>query len=205
VAVDMAAGSVVVGVEVLATKVEGASVSTRTADLEDRRAVLVGMALRAAVTGAVVTEVAEADSVHREVAVGMEVGTAPILSGRAQGWTRIAIQSDQGIELIFTGVPPGSHHGVSLPECFCFFTFSLPLSLLSLPPTCCVSIQYHFGLQYERENDPWNETDLRSAELSYYNVSLILRIFCLLAKNGLKDGVRKGPSFSWRSSCHSVL
>lgn len=136
------------GVEVSVTKVEGALVSTRTADLGDHRMVPVGMVLRAAVTGAM--EVAEADLVHREVVVGMEVGTAPILNGRAQGRTRIAIQSDQGIELIFSGVPPGSHHSVSLPECFSVSSLSLSLvALLSLPPTCCVSIQYHFGLQYE--------------------------------------------------------
>ena len=60
--------------------------------------VLVGMVLRAVGTGVVVMEVAEVDLVHREVVVGMEVGTVPISNGRAQGWTRIAIQSDQGIE-----------------------------------------------------------------------------------------------------------
>lgn len=108
---------VVAEVEALDTKVEGGSVSTQAVGLGGHRTVLVGMALRA-----VVTEAAEG-SVHREVAVGMEVGTVPTLNGRAQGWTRIAIQSDQGIEHIFSGVPSGSHHGVSLPECF-LFTFS---------------------------------------------------------------------------------
>lgn len=112
--------------EALATKAEGASVSTQTVDLEGHRTVLVGMVLRAVDTEAVVMGAAAAaeDSVHREGAVGMEVGTVPILSGRAQGWTRIAIQSEQGIEHIFSGVPPGSHHGVSLPEYFfCLFAF----------------------------------------------------------------------------------
>ena len=71
--------------------------------------VLVGMVLRAVDTGVVVVvvvmEVGEADSVHREVVVGMEVGTVPISNGRAQGWTRIAIRSDQGIEHISSGGP----------------------------------------------------------------------------------------------------
>ena len=92
--------------EALATKVGGASVSTQTVDLVGHLTVPVGMALQAVDTEAVVMEAAEEDSVHREVAVGMEVGTVPILNGRAQGWTRIAIQSDQGIEHIFSGVPP---------------------------------------------------------------------------------------------------
>ena len=86
--------------------------STQTVDLEDPRTVLVGMVLRAVDTGVVVVTVAvgAADSVHRGVVVGMEVGTVPISNGRAQGWTRIAIRNDQGIEHIFSGVPPGSHH-----------------------------------------------------------------------------------------------
>ena len=91
---------------VLATKAEEDSVSTRTADTEGRRTDLVGMVLRAmdmeeeeVVVVVVMGAVAE-DSVHPGVAVGM-VGTVPTLNGRAQGWTRIAIQSDQGIEHIF--------------------------------------------------------------------------------------------------------
>jgi len=119
-----AADSVVAGVEVLATKAEGVSVSTQTTGLEDHQMALVGMVLRAADTEVVVLEVEGADSVHQEVVVvGMEVGTAPILNGRDQGWTRIATQSGQGIELIFSGAPSGSHHGVSLPECFLFLHF----------------------------------------------------------------------------------
>jgi len=111
--VDVAAGtavadSVAAGVEALDTKVEGVSVSTQTVDLGDHRMVLVGMVLRAVGSEVVVMEAVEADSVHRGVVVGMEVGTVPISNGRAQGWTRIAIQSDQGIEHIFSGVPPGS-------------------------------------------------------------------------------------------------
>jgi len=140
----------VAGVEVLAIKAEGVSVSTQTADLEDRRMVLVGMVLRAVDTGVVVTEEAEEDSVHREVVVGMEVGTVPISNGRAQGWMRIAIRSDQGIEHVFSGVPPGSHHGVSRPECFfCLFTFSLArgLALTSSDVSCKYPV--FFGLQYE--------------------------------------------------------
>jgi len=126
--VDVAVGMVVVDsvvaeVGVSVTKVAGALVSTRTADLEGHQMALVGMVLRAAVTGVVVMDAAEEDWVHREVVVGMEVGTAPILNGRAQGWTRIATQSGQGIELIFSGAPSGSHHGVSLPECFLFLHF----------------------------------------------------------------------------------
>ena len=113
---------VVAEVEALDTKVEGGSVSTQVVGLGGHQTVLVGMALRAVVTE-VATAAAAEGSVHREVAVGMEVGTVPTLNGRAQGWTRIAIQSDQGIEHIFSGVPSGSHHGVSLPECF-LFTFS---------------------------------------------------------------------------------
>ena len=109
--------------EASATKAEGASVSTRTVDLEDHRMVLVGMVLRVADTGVVVMGAAEADLAHRGAGVGMEVGTVPISNGRAQGWTRIAIQSDQGIEHIFRGVPPGPHHGVSLPECFLLIHF----------------------------------------------------------------------------------
>lgn len=67
----------------------------------------VGMVLQAmdtevAATGVVVVGVA---SVHLEVVVGMEVGTVPTLNGRAQGWTRIAIQSDQGIDHVLNGVP----------------------------------------------------------------------------------------------------
>lgn len=126
-------------VEALDTKAEGGSVSTQAVGLGGHRTVLVGMALRAVVTE-VVTEAAEEGSVHQEVAVGMEVGTVPTLNGRAQGWTRIAIQSDQGIEHIFSGVPSGSHHGVSLPECF-FIHFLSLVALLSRPPTSCVSIQ----------------------------------------------------------------
>ena len=134
--------------EVSATKAEEASVSTRTPDLGDHRMALVGMVLRAVGTGVVVVMgAAGADSAHRGVVVvGMEVGTVPISNGRAQGWTRIAIPSDQGIEHIFSGVPPGSHHGVSLPECFSAYSFSLSLAaLLSLPATCCVSIQCYSG------------------------------------------------------------
>ena len=86
--------------EASATKVEGASVSTQMADLEDHRMVLVGMVLRVEDTGVVVV-MAEADLAHQGAGVGMEVGTVPISNGRAQGWTRIAIQSDQGIEHIF--------------------------------------------------------------------------------------------------------
>ena len=129
------------GVEALGTRVEGVSVSTQTVGLEDRRTVLVGMALRAVDTEVVVMEAEEEGSVHREVAVGMEVGTVPTLNGRAQGWTRIAIQSDQGIEHIFSGVPSGSHHGVSLPECFLLIHLLSLVALLARPPTCCVSIQ----------------------------------------------------------------
>ncbi|KAF9650260.1 hypothetical protein BDM02DRAFT_1500746 [Thelephora ganbajun] len=134
--------SVVAGVVVLATKVEVASVSTQTADPEGHRTDLVGMALWAADTGAVVMEAAEEHSVHREVVVGMEAGTGPILNGRAQGWTRIAIQSDQGTEHIFSGVPPGSRHGYPVL----------------------------FGLQYEWVNYPCNESDLGRMELSHYIV-----------------------------------
>ena len=67
--------------------------------------VLVGMVLQAADSGVAAMGAAEADSVHREVVVGMEVGTVPISNGRAQGWTRIAIRSDQGIEHISSGGP----------------------------------------------------------------------------------------------------
>jgi hypothetical protein len=114
--------SVVAGVEALDTKVEGVSVSTQTVGLEGRRTVLVGMALRAVDTEVVVMEAAEEGSVHREVVVGMEVGTVPTLNGRAQGWKRIVTQSDQGIEHVFSGVPPGSHHDVSLPEYFSVYS-----------------------------------------------------------------------------------
>lgn len=108
--------------------------------------VLVGMVLRVVDTGVVAMGAAEADLAHRGAGVGMEVGTVPISNGRAQGWTRIAIQSDQGIEHIFRGIPPGSYHGVSLPECFLLIHFSLSLvALLSLPSTCCVSIQCYSG------------------------------------------------------------
>lgn len=135
------------GVEASVTKVEGASVSTQMADLEDHRMDLVGMVLQVADSGAADLEAAEGDSVHREVVVvGMEVGTVPISNGRAQGWTRIAIRNDQGIERVFGGVPPGSHHGVSLPECFSVYSLSLSLvASLSLPATCCVSIQCYLG------------------------------------------------------------
>ena len=139
---------VVAEAEALATKVEGDSVSTQTADPGGHQMVLVGMALRVVDTGVATMEAAAAaaeGSVHREVVVGMEVGTVPILNGRAQGWTRIVIQNDQGIEHIFSRVPAGSHHGVSLPE---YFSYPLSLSLvalLSLPPTCCVSIQCCLG------------------------------------------------------------
>ena len=87
--------------------------------------VLVGMVLRVADTGAVavVMGVVGADLAHQGAGVGMEVGTVPISNGRAQGWTRIAIQSDQGIEHIFRGVPPGPYRGVSRPECFLFIHF----------------------------------------------------------------------------------
>lgn len=123
---------VVAGAEVLATKVEGDSVSTQTADPGGHQMVLVGMAPRVVDTGVAIMEaVAAAEgSVHREVVVGMEVGTVPILNGRAQGWTRIVIQNDQGIEHIFSRVPAGSHHGVSLPEYFLihFLSRSSPCS-----------------------------------------------------------------------------
>jgi len=108
---------------VLVTRAEEDSVSTHTADLEDRRTDLVGMALRAMDTEVVAMGAAAVDLVHPEVAVGMEVGTVPTLNGRARGWMRIAIQSDQGIEHILCGRP---HHGVSLPQLFSFLsTFSL--------------------------------------------------------------------------------
>ena len=130
----------------LVTKAEGALVSTQMVDLEDHRMALVGMVLRVGDSEVAVLEVAEADSVHREVVVGMEVGTVPISNGRAQGWTRIAIQSDQGIEHVFSGVPLGSRHDVSLPECFSVHSLSLSLvASLSLPATCCVSIQCYSG------------------------------------------------------------
>jgi hypothetical protein len=96
---------VAAGVGASATKVEGASVSTQIVDPEGHQTALVGMALRAVDT--VVVMEAEEDLAHREVAVGMEVGTVPILNGRAQGWMRIAIQSDQGIEHTSSGVPLG--------------------------------------------------------------------------------------------------
>ena len=129
---------------VLATKAGEDSVSTRMADLEGRRTDLVGMALLVMDSEVVVvTGVVAGDSVHPEVAVGMEVGTVPTLNGRAQGWTRIAIQSDQGIEHIFRG---GLHDGVSLLQRFSAYSLSLSLVFLpSLPPTCCVSIQYLSG------------------------------------------------------------
>ena len=117
------------GGEASDTKAEGVSVSTQTVGLEDPRTVLVGMVLRAVGSEVVVMEAAEEDLVHQEVAVGMEVGTVPTLNGRAQGWTRIVIQSDQGIEHIFSGVPSGSHHGVSLPECFSAYSLSLARGL----------------------------------------------------------------------------
>ena len=106
----------------LASKVEEDSVSTHTVDLGGRRTDLVGMALRATDTEVVVLGVVEEVLVHLEVAVGMEVGTVPTLNGRAQGWTRIAIQSDQGIEHIISG---GPHHGVSLPQRFSAYSLSL--------------------------------------------------------------------------------
>ena len=132
----------------LASKVAaGDSVSTPTGGLGGRRTDLVGTALRAMDTEVVVTVVVAEDSVHLEVAVGMEVGTVPTLNGRAQGWTRIAIRSDQGIEHIFRG---GPHHGVSLPLPFSAYPLSLSLVILpSIPPTCCVSIQCCFGLHCE--------------------------------------------------------
>ena len=139
--------------EALDTKVEGVSVSTQTVGLEDRRTVLVGMALRAVDTVVVVMEAAEG-SVHREVAVGMEVGTVPTLNGRAQGWTRIAIQSDQGIEHIFSGVPPGSHHGVSLPECFSAYSLSLARGLALTSSDMLCKYPVLSMLQYEWANFP---------------------------------------------------
>lgn len=132
----------------LVTKAEEDSVSTHTADPEARQTDLVGMALRAtdteeAVVVVVVMGAAAEGLVHPEVGVGMEVGTVPTLNGRAQGWTRIGIQSDQGIEHILRGRP---HHGVSLLQRFSAYSLSLSLVILpSLPPTCCVSIRYFSG------------------------------------------------------------
>jgi len=137
------AGSVVAGVEVLGIKAEEASVSTQTADPEGRRTDLVGTALQEMDTEVVVVVATGAEvEVSGHLEVGMEVGTVPTSNGRAQGWTRIAIQSDQGIDSYFEWCPTGSHHGVSLPERFFFYlsTFSF-VTLLSLPLTCCVSIQ----------------------------------------------------------------
>jgi len=88
--------SVVAGVEVLDIKAEEASVSTQTVDPGGLRTDLVGMGLQELDTEVVVMGAVVEDSVHLEV--GMEVGTVPTLNGRAQGWTRIAIQSDQGID-----------------------------------------------------------------------------------------------------------
>jgi hypothetical protein len=87
---------VVAGVEVLDIKAEEASVSTQTVDPGGLRTDLVGMGLQELDTEVVVMGAVVEDSVHLEV--GMEVGTVPTLNGRAQGWTRIAIQSDQGID-----------------------------------------------------------------------------------------------------------
>jgi hypothetical protein len=87
---------VVAGVEVLDIKAEEASVSTQTADPGGLRTDRVGMALQELDSEVVVMGAVVEDSVHLEV--GMEVGTVPTLNGRAQGWTRIAIQSDQGID-----------------------------------------------------------------------------------------------------------
>jgi len=153
-----------VGAEALVTKVEGASVSTQTVDLEDHRTVLVGMVLRAVDTEAVVMEAAE-DSVHQEGAVGMEVGTVPILSGRAQGWTRIVIRSDQGIEHIFSGVPPGLHHGVSLVFSVYSLSFACGLALTSSGMLCKYPVLS--GLQYEWAKVPPCESDLGDMELSH--------------------------------------
>ena len=150
---------VVVGVGVSDTRAEEASVSTQTVDLEDHQTDLVGMALRAVGTG--VGTGAAAGLVHLEVAVGMEVGTVPTLNGRAQGWTRIAIQSDQGIEPALSDVLPWPHYGVSLPEYFPLINFLSIVTLLSLPPTCCVSIQCCLGcstnvLAANPSQDSWN-------------------------------------------------
>jgi len=137
-------------VEVSATKVEGVSVSTRTADLGGHRMVLVGMVLRGVDMGVVVDMgVAGADTGHREVVVGMEVGTVPISNGRAQGWTRIATQSDQGIEHVFSGVPPGPQHGVSLPECFCLFIFSLARGIALTFSDASCKYPVLFRVQYD--------------------------------------------------------
>lgn len=86
------------GAEVLGIKAEEASVSTQTADPEGRRTDLVGMVLQEMDTEVVVVATGAVVEVSGHLEVGMEVGTVPTLNGRAQGWTRIAIQSDQGID-----------------------------------------------------------------------------------------------------------
>ena len=157
---------------VLDSKAEEDSVSTHTADLEGRRTDLVGMVLRVMDSEAVVTEVVAEDSAHPEVAVGMGVGTVPTLNGRAQGWTRIAIQSDQGIEHILHG---GPHHGVSLPQPFPVYSFSLSLVILpSLPPTCCVSIQcFRAAVRISPQRNPSHELRNYPIIISF----LILSVF----------------------------
>ena len=186
----------------LVSKAEEDSVSTHTVDLEGRRTDLVGMALRATDSEVVVTGAVAEDLAHPEVAVGMEVGTVPTSNGRAQGWTRIVIQSDQGIEHI---LPGGPHLGVSLPRRFPVYS-SLSLSLVilpSLPPTCCVSIQCFSGCS---ANISATRSEPGITELSHYNVSLILSVFVPWPmRNDEKDCVRNETSARQCSNCRSAL
>jgi hypothetical protein len=176
-------------------------VSTHTADLEGRRTDLVGMALQVVDSEVVVMGAVAEDSVHPEVAVGMEVGTVPTLNGRAQGWTRIAIQSDQGIEHVHRG---GPHHGVSLPQLFSVYPFSFSLVILpSLPPTCCVSIQCFSGCS---ANISATKSEPGITELSHYNVFLILSVFVPWSmRSNEKDCVQNEGNFRWCSNCRSAL